>query len=84
MTTIPRPPKLRSPGRPRYANGLAVREKRVKAKLTQVQLAELANITQPHVSAIELGRSSPGVEVLHRLADIFKCEVGELMIKAES
>lgn len=67
---------------PKYADEHAVRNKRVEAGLSQTELAERANITQPHVSAIERGASSPSVEVLHALAAALGCEVAEIMHRA--
>jgi transcriptional regulator with XRE-family HTH domain len=58
-----------------------VRRKRIAAGLSQSGLARLAGITQPHVSAIERGKSSAGVEVLQAIAKALKCPVEEIMYK---
>jgi transcriptional regulator with XRE-family HTH domain len=70
--------------KPRYADADAVRDKRVLAGLSQVRLAELAGVTQPHISAIERGAASPSVAVLHALAGALGCDVIEIMYKAAS
>jgi len=74
----------RARARPRYADAEAVRRKRAEAGLSQAQLAAKTGVTQPHISAIERGASSPSVDVLHALARAFGCKVQDLMPKAGS
>lgn len=51
----------------RSSAGALLREARVKAGLTQAELAERANITQSVVSAYETGRRQPSLATLERL-----------------
>ena len=51
--------------------GALVRRARVRRGLTQRQLADLAGIDQPNLSAIETGRRMPSAETFHRL--LFAC-----------
>lgn len=44
-----------------------IRDARRKARLTQVELGERANVNQSVVSAYEAGRREPGVEMLRKL-----------------
>jgi len=44
-----------------------IREERVQAGLTQARLAELANVGQANLSAIESGRRSASAQMLSRL-----------------
>lgn len=80
---MPRVTKLkrRTRARPKYHDPEAVRRKRVAAGLSQVDLAERAGVSQPHISAMERGASSPSVEVLHALAEALGCDVEEIMYK---
>lgn len=82
VTTTPPRPKRRNRSKPKYTDGTAVRRKRVEAGLSQEALAELAGVSQPHISAIELDISSSSVDVLHALATALGCEPSELMCKA--
>jgi len=82
VTTTPPRPKRRGRSKPKYTDGSAVRRKRVEAGLSQEALAEMAGVTQPHISAIERDISSSGVDVLHALAHALGCEPADLMCKA--
>jgi len=55
--------------------GLNVVYYRKRKKLTQLQLAELADIDRSHISAIELGNVGVSMDV------IFLCEVLEIHAK---
>lgn len=72
QTTTPRQ-------RPLNQNPAAVKRHRLAAGLGQVALAERAKITPSHVSKIETGRASAGVEVLGRVAEALGCKVEELI-----
>jgi transcriptional regulator with XRE-family HTH domain len=50
------------------ALGAAIREHRLKAGLTQAELAQRAGIGRPHLNHIEGGRKNPTVVVLVHLA----------------
>ena len=61
------------------ALGAAVREHRVRAGLTQAQLAEQAGIGRAHVNHIEGGRKNPTVVVLVHLARTLGVTPGDLL-----
>ena len=50
--------------------GLNVVYYRKKKKLTQLQLAELADINRTHISAIELGNVGVSFDVIFRLCEV--------------
>lgn len=60
---------------------IRLREKREAAGLTQLQLAEKAGLDQGHVSRIEAGRASIGLDVLDRLCRALKCEPGDILVR---
>lgn len=62
---------------------LRLRDLRAARGLTQQQLAEVAQVRQATISAIENGETD-GVKfaVLERLADALDCEPGELIERA--
>lgn len=84
MTDEPARRRQRRRSKPRYADANAIFNKRVEAGLSQTRLAELAGVTQPHISAIERGDASPSVDVLHALANALDCPVTEIMLRAVS
>jgi transcriptional regulator with XRE-family HTH domain len=47
----------------------ALRERRTRRRLSQLELALRAGTTQRHVSFLESGRSEPGREMVIRLAE---------------
>ena len=47
---------------------ILLREAREEAKLTQKQLAELSNVPQQTISAIESGARIPGADTLYQLS----------------
>ena len=51
--------------------GLNVVYYRKKLRLSQTQLAELANIHRTYVSSIELGKVSVSFDIVFKLAEIF-------------
>lgn len=61
------------------AVGGAVRECRLRAGLTQAELAERAGIGRPHLNHIEGGRKNPTVVVLVHLARSLGVAPGELL-----
>ena len=61
------------------ALGAAIREHRVRAGLTQAQLAEQAGIGRPHLNHIEGGRKNPTVVVLVHLAHTLGVAPGDLL-----
>lgn len=60
--------------------GKRLKEIRKQKKITQFQLAELANIDEKHVSNIERGGNFPRVELLEKFAEILGVEVQEFFI----
>ena len=50
--------------------GLNVVYYRKRKKLTQLQLAELADIDRSHISAIELGNVGVSMDVIFRLSQV--------------
>ena len=62
----------------KQAMGAYVRQRRIELGLSQAELAERLGVWQTHVSAIEIGRVSPSVETLVRLADALGVAVGDI------
>lgn len=60
---------------------IRLRELREAAGLTQSRLAEKAGLDQGHVSRIESGRASIGLDVLDRLCRALKCEPGDILVR---
>lgn len=57
--------------------GKRLKEIRKQKKITQFELAELANIDEKHVSNIERGGNFPRVELLEKFAEILDVEIYE-------
>jgi transcriptional regulator with XRE-family HTH domain len=58
--------------------GEAVRAKRKKARLSQEQLAEKADLTRNYIGDIERAEKKITVETLAKLAKALKCRVRDL------
>jgi transcriptional regulator with XRE-family HTH domain len=58
--------------------GEAVRARRKKARLSQEQLAEKADLTRNYIGDIERAEKKITLETLARLAKALKCRVREL------
>ena len=58
--------------------GLNVVYYRKKLRLSQTQLAELANIHCTYVSSIELGKVSVSFDIVFKLAEIFEITPNKL------
>ena len=56
-----------------------LKELREQKNITQIQLAELLNVTQSAVTKWETGESRPRAEKLSQLAKLFDCTVDELL-----
>lgn len=69
--------------RPLVHSPTEVRRRRIIAGLGQEELAKRARISWPYLSLIESGKRSPGVEVLHRLAEALSCPVEEILASPE-
>jgi ribosome-binding protein aMBF1 (putative translation factor) len=61
------------------ALGEAVRAERMKAGLSQEQLAERVNLTRNYIGHIERAEKKVTLEVLAKLAKVFKCRVRDLV-----
>lgn len=61
------------------AIGQAIAKYRQAAGLTQAQLAEILDIGNDAVSRMERGTTTPSVVRLLELAEIFQCEVADLL-----
>lgn len=58
--------------------GLNIVYYRKREKLTQLQLAELADIDRSHISAIELGNVGASLDVIFKLCEALKITPKEL------
>lgn len=58
--------------------GLNVSYYRRRQKLTQLQLAELADIDRSHVSAMELGKVGVSFDVIFKLCEVLEITPKEL------
>lgn len=61
------------------ALGLRVKTKRLDKALSQEQLAELANISVPHMSHIETGNTKVSLPTLIEVSNALNCGVDELI-----
>lgn len=60
--------------------GTTIRRLRRRAKLTQVQLAERAQISQPYLSQLEAGRAKrPSLQMAQHIAKALGVKVDELI-----
>ncbi len=64
--------------------GQCIAKRRLAANLTQDQVAEKLGIGYEAVSRMERGKSIPTVIRLFELAEIFGCEVQELLTESSS
>lgn len=58
--------------------GLNIVYYRKRKKLTQMQLAELANIDRSHISAIELGNVGVSFDVIFKLCEVLEIKPKDL------
>ncbi|MGU7776372.1 helix-turn-helix domain-containing protein [Burkholderia sp. MR1-5-21] len=61
-----------------------LRERRLRAELTQEQLAFEADIQRVYVSGLELGRYQPTLTMLFTLAKALRCTPGELVAEVDT
>lgn len=52
-----------------------LRQQRIAKRLSQTALADRADLMRKHYQRIEVGRTSPTVNTLVRLADALGCEI---------
>ncbi|OME79583.1 hypothetical protein BK120_21640 [Paenibacillus sp. FSL A5-0031] len=57
---------------------LKIKNLRVGKDLTQLEVAVLANITQPYLSEIETGKTKPSLDVLERLSRALNVSISDL------
>ena len=58
---------------------IQIKKQREKNRLSQVQLAQKLGVNQNTVSQWETGRSSPPVDKLIIMSDLFGCTIDELV-----
>ncbi len=58
-----------------FAIGARVRTERERLGLTQAELAERMNASQPMIARLEAGGVTPSLETLHRAADALGLEL---------
>ena len=59
--------------------GNALRELRVERSLTQEELAEIADLSRNHISAVERGEKSITVYALYRILKVLGISFGEFI-----
>ena len=59
--------------------GLKIVLERTKRKLSQEKLAELSDLSENSLGAIERGTSSPSIDTLDRIAAALNIELSELV-----
>jgi len=75
---------MASPGRDvRAAFGLAVRQQRTLAGISQERLAELAGVERAYVSALERGKRNPTLLTQQRIAAALGITLKQLIGDAE-
>ena len=52
-----------------------IRKRRLEKHLTQKQLAEMSDITQPYLYEIENGRKSPSIDVLAKICEVLEIKL---------
>lgn len=87
MPTRPRP-KPR-PGRPQgtpsfnaplaQVFGEMIRERRLKLRISQEELAHQCDVERSYVGRIERGKSQPGLHLIFKLTDALRMDVGRLV-----
>ena len=58
---------------------LAIKQKRMQAKLTQRELAEMLCVDQSTVCLWETGKTNPRASLLPKLAKILSCSIDDLL-----
>ena len=61
-----------------------LKKMRIKRKVTQVKLAEIANVTQETISAYESGKAYPSVETLIKIADFLNTSTDYILDRIEN
>ncbi|MBP2134239.1 putative transcriptional regulator [Methanomicrobium sp. W14] len=60
-----------------------IRELRTERSMTQLQLAEMADVSSRTIISLEKGQYNPSVLLAHKLAVIFHCPIEEVFIFSE-
>lgn len=60
--------------------GHRIRQERLRRNMTQMELAEIAGMSDRYLAMVELGRGNISVEKLARIADVLEMEAFELLI----
>lgn len=60
-----------------------IREYRRKNNLTAAELGKMADLSAGTISNIENGLTSPRVENLEKIADVFGCSINDLLVREE-
>ncbi len=61
--------------------GQKIVEARTIRRMTQAELAEGVGISQSHLSRIETGRYSAGLDILNKIADVLGMELDFVEVK---
>ena len=61
-----------------------LKKMRIKRKVTQVKLAEIANVTQETISAYESGKAYPSVDTLIKIADFLNTSTDYILGRIEN
>lgn len=64
---------------PLLTNGAELRERRELRGLTLAEFARTAGYSVNHVSQVELGKSNGGLRFLRTAAEIFGCDIAQLV-----
>lgn len=59
--------------------GLRLRTLRKARKITQLQLAQMTDVSRVYIQALESNRRSPSMKLLHRLADALEVDTADLL-----
>lgn len=59
--------------------GLRIKKIRLGKRMTQDMLAELVNLSTPHMSHIETGNTKVSLPTLIRIANVLECSIDELL-----
>ena len=64
--------------------GKVIKQYREKKNWSQEVLSGLAGVNRSHLSKIEIGKNSPTITILHRIADALGIKTSELIKTVES
>lgn len=64
--------------------GLEIKIRRLRAGVTQSDLARELGISQTHLCNVENGRLSPSLRLLVSLGKLLDCTIDDLVIEADS